>query len=145
MVCIILARIKTFPKDFMKQFGDEHRAAVGIYNRLEIGGFPDTGNGFYADKLSYKSWFEFNTSWRTAANYVELLPVALSIFLVCGFIVPRATFYVSLTQVVVRPIYSFMYSKFGPNARLAGAILQNWSMIGLVFYSTAILIKDVLI
>lgn len=57
LLCVIRARIKAFPKDFMKQFGDEHRAAVGIYNRLEVGGFPDTGNGYYADKLSYKAWF----------------------------------------------------------------------------------------
>ena len=61
---VIPARIKHFPVTFLKQFGEEHRAAFGAVNRPEPGGFPDTGNGFYADKLSYKSWFQFNCAWR---------------------------------------------------------------------------------
>jgi len=31
-----------------------------IKEKVPKGGYPDCGNGVYADKLSYKDWFEFN-------------------------------------------------------------------------------------
>ena len=62
-LAIVTRRLKHFSEDFMKQFEAEHKAAFGANSprsTLGRGGFPDSGNGFYSEKLSYKDWFDFN-------------------------------------------------------------------------------------
>ena len=57
------ARLKHFTKDFMSQFHKQHENAYPG-EKPAVGGFPDTGEGRYADKLPYKDWVEFNNSQR---------------------------------------------------------------------------------
>ena len=56
-------RSKVFSKEFMSQFDQQHQEAFGT--PATVGGYPDTGNGYYADKLSYKDWYVFN-NWQRA-------------------------------------------------------------------------------
>ena len=51
-------RRSLFDKKFMSQFETEHNRE--LKQNITTGGYPDMGNGVYADKLSYKDWFEFN-------------------------------------------------------------------------------------
>ena len=44
---------------------------------MGIGGLPDDGNGFYAAKLSYKDWYDYNNTVRGHLNFLETcIPVA---------------------------------------------------------------------
>ena len=53
------SRRRIFNRDLLeKNFGDAHKKAFGQADPPR-GGYPDHGNGFYGDKLSYKDWFEF--------------------------------------------------------------------------------------
>ena len=52
-------RRKIFNKDFMAQFDEEHKAAFDGQS-APVGGWPDNGNGYYAEKLSYGEWYVFN-------------------------------------------------------------------------------------
>ncbi len=46
-------RQETFNEDFMrKEFGTVHQKELG--EDIERGGYPDTGNGLYAQRLSYR-------------------------------------------------------------------------------------------
>ena len=64
-------RGRLFNKDMMeKEFGDAHKKAFGDKSPPK-GGYPDHGNGFYGDKLSYKDWFEFQLQQRSHKNFLE--------------------------------------------------------------------------
>lgn len=39
-------------------FKEIHKSETG--DEIEEHGYPDMGNGKYAEKLSYKDWYEFN-------------------------------------------------------------------------------------
>lgn len=81
-------RKKIFPVEFLrKEFGIVHEAQLG--EPIEAGGYPDTGNGFYSQKLSYKDWYEFNVLQRVHLNYLENMPVALMSLLCSGVYRPR--------------------------------------------------------
>ena len=47
------ARRKVFTKEFMAQFNEEHEKAFGKGTKPNKEGYPDTGNGFYSQKLPY--------------------------------------------------------------------------------------------
>ena len=42
----------------MAQFDEEHEKAFGT--KASIGGYPDNGNGYFADRLPYGDWYTFN-------------------------------------------------------------------------------------
>ena len=54
------ARVKVFNKEFMAQFDQEHKNALGQSASVPKFGYPDCGNGYYAKKLSYADWFYMN-------------------------------------------------------------------------------------
>ena len=52
-------RGKVFTKKFMEEnFGIEHKRVFG--EEISAYGYPDMGNGRYAEKLSYEEWVNFN-------------------------------------------------------------------------------------
>ena len=71
LVVVVKARLKYFNKEFMAQFTTEHVKNIGEGSFPAPGGFPDTGNGIYADKLSYEEWLNFNLAIRVHQNFVE--------------------------------------------------------------------------
>ena len=62
-IMVVPARMKHFNPAFMNNFKEEHGACFGDIPPVQ-GGFPDMGNGWYADKLSYAAWYDLNNSFR---------------------------------------------------------------------------------
>jgi hypothetical protein len=64
-VYTVRVRSKIFTKEFMQQFWQEHKEAFpedSIEKFEKSIGFPDMGNGFFAKKLEYKDWYNFNNA-----------------------------------------------------------------------------------
>ena len=53
-------RMQVFNKQFMAQFDKEHEEAFGPGTKAPDAGFPDSGNGRFAKKLTYADWFKMN-------------------------------------------------------------------------------------
>lgn len=114
-------RTRCFNKDFMAQFKDEHKKYFPD-GEPSVGGWPDAGEGRYSDKLAYKDWVEFNNHMRTHQNFVESLPVILIFLIVGGMVLPQAAAIIGFVNAVTRPVYTFMYAKYGSNSRVLGAV-----------------------
>ena len=56
-----------------KNFQETHEKQIGK-GSLRPGGYPDTGNGRYSEKLEYKQWVQFNLDQRAHKNFLEMLP-----------------------------------------------------------------------
>lgn len=81
-------RAKIFPVEFLeKYFGEQHKKAMG--QDIDALGYPDTGNGLYAQKLSYRDWYEFNVLQRIHLNNLEALPLCLTSLLAAGIYRPK--------------------------------------------------------
>ena len=102
------ARSKAFSKEFLKQFEEEHKAATGE-DSLPGGGYPDMGNGRYADKLSYEAWFKFNCAQRAHYNFLEQIPILLVFLGVSGLQYPFVAGILGLLYVLGRIIVTFTY------------------------------------
>ena len=95
------------------------------------GGFPDSGEGMFADKLSYKQWFNLNNANRVYRNFIESYLNLVVIILVSGNVYPKATLAIAAVQCVARPIYSIMYYISGGDYRRCGALLGGLPLYGL--------------
>ena len=62
-VVVVPARFKTFNKEHMEKFTEEHEAAFPG-TKPAVGGWPDCGDGRYSDKLDYDKWYNFNNAMR---------------------------------------------------------------------------------
>lgn len=142
------ARRKAFSDNFMSQFMDEHREAHAHLTEpvLEpVNGFPDTGNGRFAEKLTYKEWYEFNNAQRVHMNFVEQLPMILTIILVASLTQPLAALILSIAYFLLRLIYAIGYAAKGPQFRAFGAvpnILVKLALFGLAFYTSIQFMKN---
>ena len=95
-----------------------------------MGGWPDSGDGRFSQKLPYKDWMHFNNSMRVHQNFVEQLPIMLTFLLIGGLVLPKMSAIVGVLVVVSRALYSLSYVKLGPNWRPVGA-LANIALYGL--------------
>jgi len=58
---VTTARRRVFSDEWMEEnVGPMHKMYVAKDSPTPKLGYPDMGNGFYAKKLSYKNWYEFN-------------------------------------------------------------------------------------
>ena len=137
-----LGRKKVFTEDIINKFTDEHAAVYGAQSKPSPMGFPDAGNGFYADKLPYKKWLDFNNGYRVHQNFVEQLPQVFGILLISGLIIPQWALYAAWIHVVARPIYAAGYMKSGPNMRIPGAIGGILPLYVLGVMSLVALVKE---
>ena len=134
---VVGSRKRVFGADFMRQFKYEHQAAFGASSRVAPLGFPDSGNGLFADKLPYRAWYDLNNNVRVHVNMLESLPTILVFVLVCGLYCPEATLIITAMNCVTRLIYVFMYSKYGPDQRVIGAVAGSAPLYGLGLYTLA--------
>ena len=131
--CVVApARFKTFTKEFMEQFKEEHQAAFPG-TEPSVGGFPDAGDGRYARKLGYKEWVTFNNAQRVHMNFVEQLPIVLTILCICGLFLPKITMYVGFINAGARVIYTIMYVTKGGDSRVLGAVGGSLPLYCLIF------------
>ena len=127
---------KVFTKEFMEQhFGEEHKNATG--KEIEKGGAPDMGSGFYAQKLSYKEWYDFNNAQRAHYNFVEMAPSTILWVFCAGIYFPIPAAVLGLIVIIVRAMYAYGYAKGGPAGRLIGALGNDLAVLALFGLSIA--------
>ena len=115
-------RGQVFTQEFLeKNFKEIHEAAFPG-QALPKGGYPDTGNGFYSRKLSYKEWFEFNLAQRAHLNFVEQVFLACFLVLVAGVKYPIYASIAGSIYFVGRILYAIGYSS-KVEGRLMGVLI----------------------
>ena len=120
-------RFKIFTGELMKQFSDDHKKAYGT-STIPPGGFPDTGEGRFCEKMNFHDWFKFNCAQRGHGNFVEHLPVILLLILVGGLSFPRYTALIGLFYSAGRFIYARGYYKH-PSGRSLGAQIADYILL----------------
>ena len=121
---VIPRRNKIMNPRFMKQFFKAHSEALGPsanWGSLTAG-YPDQGNGMFADKLPYLHWYHLNNTIRVHQNFVESMPQIIGLLLIGGLYFPRCTLAVGFLNCLTRPLYIFQYLVGGPNKRILGAV-----------------------
>ena len=128
-LCIIVGfmagskRKNIFSRDFMQQFDKDLQNTDGFSAanaEVPKGGYPDMGNGWYGQKLSYKDWFEFQLDQRSHKNFLEGITIVSFCALVCGLTYPELTLILISLYFVGRILYTAGY-KSSPKARMFGA------------------------
>jgi len=127
-------RRRIFNQEFMeREFGEEHKKATG--QRIAVGGFPDTGNGWYSKKLSYKDWYDFNNAQRAHLNLVEFIFIVLPLLLLGGLYEPFWSAVAGFTFFLGRILYSIGYKAKGPQGRLVGALISEVALLPLLYFT----------
>jgi len=142
----VRVRARVFNKEFMEQFRSEHSEAFPE-DRGELPpiGFPDSGNGRFAKKLSYMDWFEFNNAQRVHYNFLESLPMVLVLIFITALKQPLAALILACIYFVARLIYTVGYVVGGPNMRAIGGLPMGLTMLtlfGISLYSCAEYMKQ---
>ena len=114
----------------MAQFNDIHQEAFGT--EPSALGYPDNGNGYYAQKLSYKDWYEFNNWQRAQNNFLETIAPVIVMTLMTAITQPLMAVVCAGLLIVGRFIYSLGYCKFGPPGRLVGAIVIDLVLLAIL-------------
>ena len=57
---VMTARIRIYRRTHMRQFDEIHEQHFGKGTKAPEYGYPDTGNGWYSQKLPYKDWYDMN-------------------------------------------------------------------------------------
>ena len=134
MLFVAPARFRTFTKEYMERFKEEHEAAFPG-TEPAVGGFPDCGDGRYSQKLDYHDWVKFNNAMRVHMNFVEMLPTILTILCISGLFLPKITMYVAFINAGARIIYAIMYVTNGSNSRVIGAVAGSLPLYCLMIAS----------
>ena len=111
----------------MSQFDQLHQEAFGT--PIQVGGYPDSGNGFYSDKLSYKDWFIFNNWQRAQINFWETFAPVVVLTGITAINLPITAAVCGFTLCFGRIIYSIGYCAKGPSGRIVGAILFDLALV----------------
>jgi hypothetical protein len=121
--------------------GDPFRPALSPHHAIRLqatgedklprGGYPDMGTGRYAALLPYASWYRFANAQRAHYNYVESVASVLTFSLLGGLHYPRFAAGATAGYVVGREVYAYLYSKKGPGARSAGALILDVALLAL--------------
>jgi uncharacterized membrane protein YecN with MAPEG domain len=90
-----------------------------------IAGYPDAGNGFFGQHLSYAEWYTLAKAQRLQGNFLELIFVTALWMTVCATYNPLAAIIVSSLIVFGRFLYTLGYGFGSVNARLPGALCMN--------------------
>ena len=126
MICMKTRKI-VFPNHWMKtEFGDQHYES--FKRGVPDSGYPDMGEGRFAEKLSYKNWVLLATSQRIAYNYLEQIPPLVFCTMVAGIKYWILATIFAGAHFVGRLAYSIGYSS-SPRGRIFGSLLNFLSLI----------------
>ena len=120
-------RNKVFNKEFMSQFDKEHQEAMGM--NAPVGGLPDSGCGYYADKLAYKDWYTFNNWQRAHMNFLEMWAPFIGLMFISCINMPLLAMIAGFGWCVGRILYSAGYMAGGPQGRMIGAMTSMLSFL----------------
>ena len=127
-IAVGLNRPKVFSKEFMAQFNEQHQEAFG--RDAPLGGIPDDGNGYYADKLPYKDWFAFNNVQRAHINLLEGIGVHITLTFVTAIGNPLWAVISLYLFIIGRITYGCGYAKKGPAGRACGGRIAALGFLG---------------
>lgn len=118
---------KLFNKDFMKaNFEAVHKEAFPegtSRSAIPNEGYPDTGSGRFADKLSYKDWFEFNKGQRVHYNFLESATCVVCWLLIAGLLYPWVAVAFGGAYCIGRLLFTIGYVSKGPRGRTIGFLI----------------------
>ena len=122
-VVVDRSRSKFFSKEFMeKHFREKHDEAFPDGKiKLCPSGFPDSGNGVYADCLSYADWFNFSLKQRAHKNSLETVSILCFCLIASGMVFPHLTLAFAILNFVGRIAHMVGYC-MSAKARTPGAI-----------------------
>ena len=127
-------RSTIFNKEVMhKNFGQEHHKY--FKTSAPAGGYPDHGNGLYAQKLSYKDWFEFSLDQRAAKNFLEMTTLLAFSLLCVGLVFPQLAIGLGCAISILRVLYTMGYKKSPKDRIMLGGPLLMLSMLVLLLAS----------
>ena len=115
---------------FDKAFFEKHFPQ--LRDRCSGRGYPEMGQGRFADKLSDEQWVAFNNAQRVHGNYVEQLPSTLLLLLVSGLGAPRVAVPMGALYIVGRALFGMGYRSNGPRGRMLGSRLHSIATVVLL-------------
>jgi glutathione S-transferase len=92
--------------------------------------YPDMGCGRYAAKLSDKDWVSFNNAQRAHLNYLEQLPTMMTLTLLSGLFMPRASAALAGSMLLGRELFARGYIAKGAPGRMRGAPFYYPGLLG---------------
>jgi len=122
----IIPVVKLRKQLFTRAFHEQHFPQI---KQVKSGGYPDAGQGRFADKLTDDQWLAFNNAQRVHTNYLESLTQVIINLLIGGLVYTRVTLLVGLVYVIGRIIYGIGYRSSGPSGRSFGAKIFEVALI----------------
>ena len=109
-----------------EHFTTEHNRYFpeGRVQELPKGGYPDMGEGRYAERLSYKEWFNFGVAQRIHYHFMESLTSIVTWILIAGIRFPVQAISFGAGFSIARILFHIGYHIKGPSGRYAGFLLQ---------------------
>ena len=114
----------------MQQFDKVHQDAFGEESKAPGGGLPDDGNGYFASKLSYADWYNFNNAVRSHMNFLETAVPIVIMAGITSLYQPLWAFICMVCLALGRFLYVLGYQIKGPKGRIPGAMLGMLGFLG---------------
>jgi len=92
-------------------------------------GYPDNGGGRFSDRLSDSDWLEVANAQRAHYNYVEQLPISLSLLTISGLVYPRVAVIGGAVYIVGRALYGQGYRSKGSKGRYRGVVAVDVGLL----------------
>ena len=128
-------RKEVFNREFLRQFIDEHKLATKEEEPPKLG-YPDMGNGRYAEKLGYAAWFKFNCAQRIHQEFMEELPVLLLCMGISGLYHKLIAAILGFAYFVFIILYALLTMR-SANKRIISFVLGIPAFFGLIGLSFA--------
>ena len=122
-----------------ENFTTEHQRFFpeGRVKEVPKGGYPDMGEGRYAEKLSYKEWYEFGVAQRIHYHFMESYTSIITWILIAGIRYPIEAISFGAGFSVARILFHIGYHIKGPKGRVVGFLLRMLCSIVLFGYAFA--------
>ena len=118
----------------MAKYNPQHIKDFPRDKEVPKGGYPDMGDGRYAEGLTYAEWFKFGNYQRAHYNYLEqLTPVIVWILIGCAY-KPLAAAILGYVYIIGRIFFAVGYWQ-NANKRSFGATIIDGAYVGLFILS----------
>ena len=124
-------------ENFGKMHMEDPKLKASDLSNLRAG-YPDTGYGVYADKLSYEDWITWNKMNRGHLNSLEQITIVVFCILVTGLVLPKTAILLGALYGLTRPFYFYKRAGFLPG------ILSIFALFLSSLYSTYFMISQIL-
>ena len=95
------------------------------------------GSGRFAERLSYKDWFNFNVAQRIHYHFLESVTIVVTWVLIAGIRYPVEAISLGAIFSLGRLLFHVGYHMKGPSGRTIGFILQFFCSIILFGFAFA--------